>query len=153
MLSSYSRRWRSSPRQGLFVRLSTRGYCRGWRHGGELGCLPKKHNSLWEDWNQPTLTLKNKQCFQVIVRSHIQFTSSEILNKKFKMGISFKGQKREQYSKQGRKKKTSWSPKVLNYFQSKPVFWAAEDKMEQMSLSKVNLLSNITPKILKVTWI
>ena len=46
----------SSPRQGSFVRLSTRGHCRGWHHGGELGwpgwCPPEKHNSLWEDWNQ-----------------------------------------------------------------------------------------------------
>ena len=39
--------------------------------------------------------------------------------------------------------------KILKDFLSRLVFWATEEEMERMCLSKVNFLSNIIPRILK----
>ena len=65
----------------------------------------------------------------------------------------------EQYSKQGNfflkelksYNKTSRSAKILGDFISRPIFSAADDKMEQMCLSKVNLLSDNTNDFKRIT--
>ena len=93
---------------------------------------------------------------QLIVRFGIKnLQARRFLSRSLRWESAAEDQTGEQYSKQGRIKelkhlnKTSWSPKILKDFLSRPIFWATEEEMERMCLSKVNLLSNIIPRILK----
>ena len=100
--------------------------------------------------------LIKRRCCKLIVRFGIKnLQARRFLSRSLRWESAAEDQTGEQYSKQGRMKelkhlnKTSWSPKILKDFLSRPIFWANEEEMERMCLLKVNLLSKVTPRILK----
>ena len=106
--------------------------------------------------HRPHSELIKRRCCKLNIRFGIKnLQARRFLSRSLRWESAAEDQTGEQYSKQGRIKelkhlnKTSWSPRILKDFLSRPIFWATEEEMERMCLSKVNLLSNITPRILK----